>query len=81
MHTGTMHIGTFEVKTHLSEIITDVQKGNDYIITKRGKPVARIIPFVNETPQRKDIVNQLFAYQDISDRSFDIRDAIKSGRK
>jgi prevent-host-death family protein len=76
-----MNIGTFEAKTHFSEIIEEVQKGNDYIITKRGKPVARIIPFVQETVQRKDIVQELFQYQKKNDTSFDIISAIKSGRK
>lgn len=76
-----MNIGTFEAKTHFSEIIDKVQNGNDYIITKRGKPVARIIPFVEESQKRKDIVNKLFQYQKTSDKSFDIKKAIKSGRK
>ncbi len=76
-----MNIGTFEAKTRFSEIIDDVQNGGDYIITKRGKPVARIIPFVQETPLRKDIVNKLFQYQELSGESFDIKDAIQEGRK
>lgn len=76
-----MNIGTFEAKTRFSEIIDDVQNGGDYIITKRGKPVARIIPFVQETLLRKDIVNKLFQYQELSGESFDIKDAIKAGRK
>jgi prevent-host-death family protein len=76
-----MNIGTFEAKTHFSEIIEDVQNGNDYVITKRGKPVAKIIPFVQDVHSRKDIVNQLFSFQEISNEKFDIQDAIKQGRK
>jgi prevent-host-death family protein len=76
-----MNIGTFEAKTHFSEIIEEVQNGNDYVITKRGRPVAKIIPFVQESHSRKDIVNQLFGFQDISSEKFNIQDAIKQGRK
>ena len=76
-----MDIGTFEAKTHFSEIIDEVQKGKNYTITKRGKPVARIIPFIQEAHQRKDIIEQLFSYQKTSNEKFDIKNAIKSGRK
>ena len=76
-----MNIGTFDAKTHFSEIIENVQKGKNYTITKRGKPVAKIIPFSEESSLRKDIVNQLFSYQTSSNENFDIIDAIKTGRK
>ena len=76
-----MNIGTFDAKTHFSEIIENVQKGKNYTITKRGKPVAKIIPFSGESNLRKDIVNQLFSYQTSSNEKFDIIDAIKTGRK
>lgn len=37
--------GIFEVKTHLSEIISEVEKeGVTYHVTKRGKKVAEINP-------------------------------------
>ncbi len=76
-----MDIGTFEAKTHFSEIIDEVQKGRHYTITKRGKPVAKIIPFTQENPRRKDIVAELFSFQEASKVPFDIKNAIKSGRK
>ncbi|GHV87484.1 antitoxin [Spirochaetia bacterium] len=76
-----MNIGAFEAKTHFSEIIEDVQRGKDFIITKRGKPVAKIIPFSESTIDRKGIVKILAAYQSASKVPFDIKEAIKSGRK
>ena len=76
-----MEIGTFDAKTRFSEIIENVQKGKNYTITKRGKPVAKIIPFSEKSSLRKDIVNQLFSYQTLSNEKFDIIDAIKTGRK
>jgi len=37
--------GIFEVKTHLSEIISEVEKeGVTYHVTRRGKKVAEITP-------------------------------------
>lgn len=40
-----------EAKTHLSELIAKVNQGSEYIITRRGIPVARLIPA--ETPSRE----------------------------
>jgi len=76
-----MNIGTFDAKTHFSEIIEEVQKGKNYTITKRGKPVAKIIPFSDDNHLRKDIITQLFQYQSSSNDKFNILEAIKSGRK
>ena len=37
-------IGAFEARTHLSSLLDRVAKGEDVLITRRGVPVARLIP-------------------------------------
>ena len=37
-------IGSFEAKTRLSEILREVEGGRIYVILRRGKPVARLVP-------------------------------------
>lgn len=37
-------VGAFEAKTHLSELLDRVAKGERILITNRGKPVAVLIP-------------------------------------
>lgn len=37
-------IGAFEAKTHLSAILDHVNRGQVYVITKRGRPVAELRP-------------------------------------
>ena len=37
-------IGAFEAKNRLSELLDQVEKGGEVVITRRGKPVARLIP-------------------------------------
>ncbi len=37
-------VGAFEAKTHLSALLDRVEKGEEIIITKHGKAVARLIP-------------------------------------
>jgi prevent-host-death family protein len=37
-------IGSFEAKTHLSQLLERAAKGEEFTITKHGKPVARLVP-------------------------------------
>jgi len=38
------HVGMFEAKTHLSSLVDEVEKGREVVITRHGKPVARLVP-------------------------------------
>ncbi len=33
-----------EAKSHLSELLATVEAGEELVITRRGKPIARVIP-------------------------------------
>ena len=37
------HVGIFEAKTHLSSLLDEVEKGGEVIITRHGKPVAKLV--------------------------------------
>lgn len=37
-------IGAFEAKTKLSELLEKVERGQVFVITKRGRPVAELRP-------------------------------------
>jgi prevent-host-death family protein len=37
-------VGAFEAKTHFSELLERAEQGEEITITRRGKPVARIVP-------------------------------------
>jgi prevent-host-death family protein len=37
-------IGAFDAKTHLSDLLQKVARGESFLITKRGKPVAALSP-------------------------------------
>lgn len=39
-------IGAFEAKTHLSELLRRAERGETFVIHRRGRPVARLIPYV-----------------------------------
>jgi prevent-host-death family protein len=37
-------IGSFEAKTHLAQLLERVERGEEITITRRGRPVARLVP-------------------------------------
>lgn len=39
--------GVFEAKNRLSELLDLVERGEEVVITRRGKPVARLAPALN----------------------------------
>lgn len=39
-----LKVGSFEAKTHLSSLLAKVARGEEVLITRRGKPVARLVP-------------------------------------
>ena len=41
-------LGAFEVKTHLSELLRRVEKGESFTITRNGVPVAKLVPMVEK---------------------------------
>ena len=43
-----MNVGIKEVKNNLSRLLSKVKAGEEILITKRGKPIARIVKENNE---------------------------------
>ena len=41
-------IGAHEAKTHLSKLLDRVVRGENLIITRHGKPVARLVPVATD---------------------------------
>jgi prevent-host-death family protein len=37
-----------EAKTHFSKLLEDVLNGEEVVIAKAGKPIARVLPFIED---------------------------------
>ena len=49
-------VGAFEAKTKLSELLDRVERGEEIVITRRGKPAARLVPAVRASgPDKIDL--------------------------
>ena len=45
-------IGAFDAKTRLSELLERVARGEMFVITRHGHPVARLVPEPSADPER-----------------------------
>ena len=58
-------VGTFEAKTHLSELLEQVARGERIVITNRGKPVAMLVPPpLTEERDTARVGREMLAYRD-----------------
>lgn len=79
-----MEIGAFEAKNTLGNLLDRVEKGEEIVITRRGKPVARLAPIRSE----HDVAKARAAIEAIKEMSkgvtlggLKIKDLIEEGRK
>jgi len=81
----SQQVGSFEAKTHFAQLLERVEQGADFIITKRGKPVAKISPVEQEKKMtRKEVIEQfreLRKFYRGEPGSFNLREAIEEGRR
>jgi prevent-host-death family protein len=42
------HVGIFDAKTNLSQLIDRVELGETIVITRHGMPVARLVPYQDD---------------------------------
>jgi len=75
-------VTAFDAKTHLASLIRDVEEGQSFTITRRGKPVARLEP-VHKAPAERtcELLEGFRAIRQRVRGSGDIRSLIEEGRK
>ena len=45
-------VNMHEAKTRLSQLVAAVERGDAVVVSRRGKPVARIVPYEDPAPRR-----------------------------
>jgi len=83
---GLAEVGSFEAKTHLSELLDRASRGERIVITKRGKAVAMLVPPPkDEKKDLKKVIKEMLAYRDkhgpVLGPSLTLRDLIEEGRR
>jgi len=76
-------VGAFTVKTHLSQLLRRVEKGESFTITKNGAPVARLVP-IDEKPKpdvEKAIADLLEFRKQHPLNGLSVKELINEGRR
>jgi len=56
------HVGSYEAKTHLPELLDAVERGETVVITRRGRPAAHLIPISLSTSDAKTVIKEFKEY-------------------
>ncbi|QAA76334.1 MAG: hypothetical protein BIP78_0568 [Candidatus Bipolaricaulis sibiricus] len=48
----TLRVNVHEAKTHLSRLLARVEGGEEVVIARAGRPIARLVP-ISERPDRR----------------------------
>jgi prevent-host-death family protein len=80
-------VGTYHAKTHLTDLLARVEAGEEVVITRHGRPVARLVPMRETGSAPVDDVVEEFRKlrQSVSSRGgmkgVSVRDLIHEGRR
>ncbi|MGQ0657251.1 MAG: type II toxin-antitoxin system Phd/YefM family antitoxin [Chromatiales bacterium] len=76
-------IGAYEAKTHLPKLLERVEKGERFVITRHGRPVAELVPVARHDPAKiRKAIENLKAFQKThSLGGLSVREMIEEGRK
>ena len=77
-----MNVGSFEAKTHLSELLQRVSNGERFTITRHGMPVAELVPVGGRALRdRQATVEQLRSFATGRTLNADWRELRDAGRR
>ncbi len=77
-------IGLQEAKSRLSELVVKASKGERFTITKRGVPIAQIVPMqtINYQEERAKAVHEIRRLRkDVTLGDLTIKELVEEGRK
>jgi prevent-host-death family protein len=75
-------VGSFEAKTHLPALLQRVEKGETITITRRGVPVAKLVPVVAKSRRtREEAIDALLAFPPRPLDGITIKELIEEGRR
>ncbi len=76
-------VGSFEAKTHLPELLKRVARGERILITRRGAPIAMLVPPIREpTRAVQEVIEEMKALRRGNTLGgMSIRELIEEGRR
>lgn len=73
-------VGIFEAKNRLSELVSEVERGETVLLTRNGKPVAELVPVSHDNERANDAMNWILTRR-WKLKGLSIRELIDEGRR
>lgn len=64
-------VNIHEAKTHLSKLLKRVLEGEEIVIARSGRPIARLVPYAQQAPRQFGVDRGLFEVPDDFDAPLD----------
>jgi prevent-host-death family protein len=75
-------IGAYEAKTHLPALLERVARGEEFTITKHGRPIARLVPVERTGPdRRREAIERLKLFREGQTLDVPLKELIGEGRR
>ncbi|GEL17305.1 type II toxin-antitoxin system Phd/YefM family antitoxin [Pseudonocardia asaccharolytica] len=74
-------VNVYEAKTHLSRLLERVEAGEEIVIARNGRPVARLVPAQRTAPRREpgSLRGRIWVAPDFDEPEEDLVDAFYEG--
>ncbi len=83
MKSKMAEVSAFEAKTRLSELLRETERGRSFVIRRRGKAVARLVPPADKE-KSSDLIEVLASFREIRKRipgTLKVRALVENGRR
>jgi prevent-host-death family protein len=74
-------VGVFEGKTHFSALIDEASRGETIVVTKNGRPLAKIVPFGGEAETAASAMDALLASEATLGPGLTLEQLVDEGRR
>lgn len=76
-------IGVYEAKTHLARLLERVRKGERFVITRHGKPIAQLTPVSEHDSEAvREVLGRMRAGRDeLGRRGMRLKDLLEKGER
>jgi len=76
-----IEVGAFEAKNRLSELLRATEAGRSFVITRRGRAVARLVPAEQTSDDLQALHDAFVEFRSGIDETMSVRDLVEEGRR
>ena len=78
---NVIEIGAFEAKNRLSELLRGTEAGRSFVITRRGRAVARLVPAEQTSNDLHALHDAFVEFRSGIEGTMNVRELVEEGRR